>query len=373
MSTQRDYYELLELKRDATETDIRKAYRRLAMKYHPDVNKSPDAAELFKGINEAYQVLSDPEKKATYDRFGRVDMPGGDMGGFGFGGLDDILNNFFGFGMSRGARNEPARGADLRYDLTLEFEEAVFGCEKSAEIARHEVCPVCNGSGAEPGTQPIRCPQCGGSGEVRQAQRSIFGTFVNVSACPKCGGEGEVVSTPCRECKGNKYVGVTKQIAVQVPAGVDDGTRIQYSGEGEVGERKGPRGNLYVYLRVKPHAFFRRKENDIELDWTLNVAQAALGDEIMIPTLEGEEKIEIPAGIQSDTVIPLRGKGVPHLRRNTRGDLLINVRVVTPRHLTDRQKELFLDLSKTLGKDVKPQDNKSFFEKVKDAFGGKNE
>jgi len=370
MSPRRDYYEILQVPRDATDADIKKAYRRLAMKYHPDVNNSPDANETFKEINEAYHVLSDPEKRATYDRHGRVEMPSNGFGdfGFGFGSLDDILNDFFGFGTRRTTRQAPTRGADLRYDLTLEFQEAVFGCEKEIEITRYETCPVCNGSGAEPGTQPMRCPQCGGTGEVRQSQRSIFGTFVNVMACPGCQGMGEVVSTPCHECEGQRYVNVTRRISVEVPAGVDDGTRIRLSGEGEAGERNGPPGNLYVDLKVKPHPFFRRHENDILLEWNLNFAQAALGDEIAIPTLEGEETLIIPAGTQADTTFRLRGKGVPYLRHNGRGDLLVNVRVVTPTSLTKQQKELFAELAKTFGQEIKPQGDKSFFEKVKDAF-----
>ncbi len=371
MGTTRDYYEILEVPRDATEDDIRKAYRRLARKYHPDVNKDDNAAEIFKEINEAYQVLSDAEKRAMYDRFGRVDMPGGGPGdfGFGFGGLDDILNDFFGFGGRRGTQQGPMRGADLQTQVTIEFEEAVFGTEKEIEIDRHETCPTCNGSGAAPGTQPVRCPQCGGTGEVRQTQRSIFGTFVNVATCPRCEGTGEIVSTPCHECQGRRYVLVTRRLSLNIPAGVDDGTRIRLSGEGEVGSRNGPPGNLYVDIRVKPHEFFRRNGNDIELDWSLNFAQAALGDEITIPTLDGEEKLVIPAGIQSGTTIPLRGKGVPYLRRSQRGDMLVHIHVTTPRSLTDEQKQLFRELAKTLGKEVKPQNGKSFFEKVKDVFG----
>lgn len=371
MASHRDYYEILGVPRDATEADIKKAYRKLAMQYHPDVNKSPDANEVFKEINEAYQVLSDPEKRATYDRFGRVDIPAGGFGDFGFGSLEEILNSFFGFGMRGAAQQGPRRGADLHHTLTLEFEEAVFGCEKEIEIARHERCPVCRGSGAEPGTTPIRCPQCGGTGEVRQTARSIFGSFVNVTTCPRCEGTGEIVTTPCHECKGQQYVPVTKRLMVEVPAGVDSGTRIRLGGEGEPGDRGGPPGNLYVDLEVKPHPFFRRKENDIELEWSLNVAQAALGDEITIPTLEGEETLSIPPGTQSGKVFRLRNRGVPYLQRNGRGDLLITMHVVTPTDLTPRQRELFLELAKTLDKEIKPQERKSFFERVKDAAAGR--
>ena len=371
MSSKRDYYEILGVSRTATEAEVKKAYRSLAMKYHPDVNKDEDATEVFKEINEAYQVLCDQEKRATYDRFGRVDnMPGGggfgDFG-FGFGGLDDILNDMFGFG-NRGGRQGPRRGSDLRHSLTIEFKEAAFGCDHQIEIEREEVCPVCEGSGAEPGTSSIPCMQCGGAGEIRQAQRSIFGTFMNVATCPRCGGTGQVVQTPCHECNGQRFVRQRRTIEVQVPAGVDDNTRIRLSGEGNAGDRGGPPGNLYVDLHVKPHAFFRRQDADVELDWVLNVAQAALGDEIMVPTLEGEEKLSIPSGTQEGKIFRLREKGIPYLRRNGRGDLLVNVHLAIPTNLTEKQKKLFMELGETLGKDIKPQHNKGFFERVKEAF-----
>ena len=373
MSSKRDYYEILGVPRTASEAELKKAYRGLAMKYHPDVNKSEDATETFKEINEAYQVLSNAEKRAMYDRYGRVDMPGsggfGDFGGFGFGSLDDILNDFFGFGNMRGGRQAPQRGADLRYVMSLEFEEAVFGCEKEIEIQRHELCPVCDGSGSEPGTEVTTCTHCNGTGEVRQAQRSIFGTFVNVAPCPRCQGTGKMITNPCHECNGQKYVVAHRKIAVDVPAGVDEGTRIRISGEGEAGERGGPQGNLYVDLRVRPHAFFRRRENDIELDWSLNVAQAALGDEITIPTLEGEETISVPPGTQTGKTFRLRDKGVPYLRRNGRGDLLVTVHLQVPTELSARQRGLFTELGKTLGKEIKPQKAEGLFDKVKNAFG----
>ena len=371
MSSKRDYYELLGVSRDATEADIKKAYRRMAMKYHPDVNKDNDASDRFKEINEAYQVLSDPQKRATYDRFGHVEMPNGGFGdfGFGFGGLDDILNDLFGFGGARGAgRQGPRRGADLRYSLTIEFQEAAFGCEKDLEVEREELCSVCDGSGAEPGTDSMTCVQCGGAGEVRQAQRSIFGTFVNVATCPRCGGTGQVVQTPCHECNGRKFVRQKRKIAVQVPAGVDGDTRIRLSGEAHAGERGAPAGNLYVDIHVKPHPFFRRKDADVELEWDLNVAQAALGDKISIPTLEGEEELVIPPGTQPSKVFRLKEKGIPYLRRNGRGDLLVTVHVAIPKDLTPEQRELFLELAETLGKTIKPQQNKGFFERVREAF-----
>jgi molecular chaperone DnaJ len=370
MNAKRDYYDVLGVGRSASQDEIKKAYRRLARQYHPDVNKSPDAEAKFKDINEAYEVLSDQEKRATYDRFGHAGVQGrwGDFGdfGFGFGDFSDIFGDLFGFGPRTRARRAPRRGADLRYDLAISFEEAVFGCEKELEIPRYETCPRCRGSGAEPGTSPIRCPQCNGTGEVRRTQQSILGSFINVSTCPRCQGEGEIVNTPCTECRGQKRVRVTRTISVKVPAGVDNGTKIRLAGEGEPGTRGGPPGNLYVVLSVKPHRYFRRQDNNIILELAINVAQAALGDEVMVPTLEDEEKLVIPAGTQTGKVFRLRGKGVPYLRRNGRGDQLVIVQVAVPTDLSDEQKELFKDLAKTLGKEVIPQQEKSFFEKMMD-------
>jgi molecular chaperone DnaJ len=368
MSPKRDYYEVLGVGRSASQDEIKKAYRKLARQYHPDVNKNPDAEAKFKDINEAYEVLSDQEKRATYDRFGHAGVQGrwGDFSDFGFGGFSDIFGDLFGFGPRTRTRRAPRRGADLRYDLTISFEEAVFGCEKELEIPRYETCPRCRGSGAEPGTSPIRCPQCNGTGEVRRTQQSILGSFINVSTCPRCQGEGEIVNTPCSECRGQKRVRVTRTISVKVPAGVDNGTQIRLAGEGELGTRGGPPGNLYVVLSVKPHRYFRRQDNNIILELAINVAQAALGDEVMVPTLEDEEKLVIPAGTQTGKVFRLRGKGVPYLRRNGRGDQLVIVQVAIPTDLNDEQKQLFKDLGKTLGKEVIPQQEKSFFDKMMD-------
>lgn len=370
MSSKRDYYDVLGVGRSASQDEIKKAYRGLARQYHPDVNKSPDAEAKFKEINEAYQVLSDQEKRATYDRFGHSGVQGrwGDVGdfGFGFGGFSDIFGDLFGFGPRTRTRRAPSRGTDLRYDLTISFEEAVFGCERELEIPRYETCPRCRGSGAEPGTSPIRCPQCNGTGEVRRTQQSILGSFINVTTCPRCGGEGEIVTTPCGECRGQKQVRVTRTISVKVPAGVDNGTQIRLAGEGEPGVYGGPPGNLYVVLSVKPHRYFRRQDNNIILELAINVAQAALGDEVTVPTLEGEERLVIPAGTQTGKVFRLRGKGVPYIRRNGRGDQLVIVQVAIPTDLSDEQKRLFKDLARTLGKEVIPQEEKGLLEKIMD-------
>lgn len=371
MNTKRDYYEILGLSRSATQEEVKKAYRRLAFQYHPDRNKSPDAEEKFKEINEAYEVLSDPQKRANYDRFGRADISGdfADFG-FGFGGLSDLFEDFF-FNVRTGAaaRRVPRRGNNLRYNLTISFEEAVFGCEKEIEIPRLETCPRCRGSGAEPGTQPIRCPQCNGTGEVRRhMHRSIF-NFVNVATCPRCQGEGEIVTSPCFQCKGQKRVRQMRKLVVQIPPGVDEGNIIRLSGEGEAGLYGGPPGNLEVFISVEKHPFFRRHENDIYLELVINIAQAALGDEVIIPTLEGEEKFLIPSGTQTGDTFRLRGRGVPYLQRNGRGDQIVVVQVATPTNLTEHQKELLRELGKTLGTAVIPQEEKSFLEKLKETLG----
>lgn len=375
MASKRDYYQVLGVPRTAGADEVKKAYRRLARQYHPDVNKSPDAEERFKEINEAYEVLSDDQKRTAYDRFGHAGVQGPTGAGYsGFGGFgfEDIFEEFFsGFGMGsrRRARQAPRRGADLQYGLTISFEEAAFGCEKEIEILRHETCPRCQGSGAEPGTQPMRCPQCNGTGEVRQVQQSILGSFVNVSTCPRCRGTGEIITTPCSECGGHKVVQVPRTLSVKIPPGVDDGMRIRLAGEGEPGTLGGPAGNLFIAISVKPHPYFRRRDSDVLLELAINIAQAALGDEIAVPTLDGEVPLKIPTGTQSGKVFRLRGKGIPRLRRNGRGDQLVIVQVAIPTRLTDEQSQLFKELSKTLGKEVIPQTEKGFFDKIKEALG----
>jgi len=370
-ANKRDYYDVLGVGRQASGDEIKRAYRRLAREYHPDVNKNPDAEAHFKEINEAYEVLSDEQKRAAYDRFGHAGAPGGFATDFsGFGGFGDIFEEFFGFGGARStaARRAPRRGADLRDELTITFEEAVFGVEKEIEITRPETCPRCSGSGSEPGTTPVRCSTCNGTGEVRRVQQSFLGSFVNVSTCPTCRGEGETIGFPCTQCRGNKYVRATRTINVKIPAGVDNGTQIRLAGEGEPGERGGPPGNLYVELNVLPHAYFRRRDDNLVLELGINVAQATLGDEITVPTLDGDERLAIPPGTQTGKVFRLRNKGVPHLRTNGRGDQLVVIDVMIPTNLTAEQKRLFRELAKTLGKDVVPQREKTFLDKLKDVF-----
>ncbi|MFQ5612475.1 MAG: molecular chaperone DnaJ [Anaerolineae bacterium] len=371
MSNKRDYYEVLGVSRSAGKDELKKAYRSLARKYHPDVSQEPDAETKFKEVNEAYEVLSDDEKRAVYDRFGHSGL--GNMGG-GFADFRDpfeIFEELFGsFGFSTRQRRTTARkGRDLRYDLTLEFTEAVFGTEKEIEVPRQETCPRCNGNGAEPGTSPIRCPDCNGTGEVRRQA----GFFINITTCPRCRGAGEIVTSPCTECRGRKRVVNTRKLSVRIPAGVDDGMQIRLAGEGESGVGGGPPGNLYVVVRVKPHPYFHRIENDIHVELAINVTQAALGDEVEVPTLDGTQTVTVPAGTQTGDTVRLRNYGVPRLRRDGssagRGQQIVTFQVRTPTNLTQDQRQLLHELGKTLDREVVPQREKSFFERVRDAFG----
>ena len=356
MASKRDYYDVLGVERGASEEEIRRAFRRLARQYHPDVNKDSDAEMRFKEINEAYEVLSDAEKRRSYDRFGHDGLQaqgfGAGMGGFGGFGFDDILETFFGTGTRAGTRRA-TRGSDLRYNLSLTFEEAVFGTEKVLEIPRTQACPRCHGSGGEPGSQPIRCPSCNGTGEIRRVQQSIFGHFVNVTVCERCRGEGQIVATPCKDCRGQGHVQTVQRLSVTIPAGVDEGQQIRLAGEGESGPGVGQPGDLYVFLNVAPHPVFKRQGSDILYDLTVNVAQAALGDEVEVPTVDGTPaRLKIPAGTQQGKVLRVRDRGVPHLRGGGRGDELVRVRVVIPQDLTEEQRRLFHELAVSFGTPV---------------------
>ena len=369
MTTKRDYYEVIGVQRGASTDEIRKAYRRLAREHHPDVSSEPDASDRFKEINEAYQILSDQDKRSTYDRFGHAAFEGNQGGFSGFPDFNDIFESFFGgFGGAR-TRTGPRPGDDLRASLTLTFEEAVFGVEKELQIEQLVTCDTCSGSGAEPGSQPVRCPECGGTGQVRSVRSSIFGSFVNVSACPRCYGSGELITKPCPECKGQQRVRAKKLVKVTIPPGVDDGTRVRLAGEGNSGTHGGPPGHLYVFLSVKPHRYFKRRGNDIFLTLNINVAQAALGDKIKVPTLDGEAKLTVPAGTQTGETSRLKGHGVPYLRSEGRGDQLVTLFVATPGSLDAEQKRLFQELGKTLGREPIPQGERGFVDKLKDAFG----
>jgi len=369
-----DYYVTLGVDRGAGQEDIKKAYRQLARKYHPDVSSEPNSEDRFKEVNEAYEILSDPEKRAMYDRYGKDGPPG--LGGFDFGSRDpfdifsEVFGNLGGFGgFGRSGRPGPRRGNDLRTNISISFEEAVFGVDREVEIRRQELCPVCDGTGAEPGTTPETCPDCGGAGQVRQVQNTLLGSFVNITTCPRCGGQGKVVRTPCQECRGSRRVYANRTIEVSIPAGVDDGMTIRVSGQGEPGDLNGPSGNLYITLNVKPHKYFKRRDTDVILEMQINVAQAALGDTVTVPTLDGDRQITVPDGTQSGAIFRLRGLGIPQLRGSGRGDQLIVAQVAIPKRLSDEQKDLFQQLGATLGTEVVIEDKQSFVDRVKEALG----
>jgi len=365
----KDYYEILGVPPNASQEEIKRAYRRLAMQYHPDRNKEPGAEERFKEINEAYEVLSNPEKRARYDRYGAdgEGFWGRPFEGFDFGGLGEIFDAFFGGTTTR--RQAPQKGADLRYRLTLAFEEAVFGCEKEIEISRLEICDLCRGRGAAPGSKPIRCPTCNGLGEIRRAHRSFFGQFINVVTCDRCRGEGWVVSEACPQCRGSGRERRQRRLQVEIPAGVEDGTQLCLTGEGDIGLNGGPPGNLLIALEVLAHPLFKREKDDLILDLELNIAQAALGAEVEVPTLEGPHRLRIPPGTQSGTTFTLKGRGVPHLRRQGRGDLQVRVQVTVPTNLNEEQRQLLRRLAETLGTPV-AEEEKSILGRLKDALGG---
>ena len=368
----RDYYDILGVGRNAGDDEIKAAFRKLARQYHPDVNKDEGAEEKFKEINEAYGVLSDREKRSRYDRFGKEGL--GNMGGFRDYTVDfgDIFEELFGsFGFSSGrSRNSPRRGRDLQMQVTLTFEEAVFGVEKEIEFQREETCSRCNGNGSEPGTSPVKCSTCNGQGEVRQVRQTFLGQMVQTATCPTCNGRGETISSPCKTCRSSGLERKTVMKKVQIPGGVDRGTQIRLAGEGGPGINGGPTGSLFLVLDVKPHQFFKRRENDILLNLDINVAQAVLGAEIDVPTLEGDEKLKIPAGTQPGRMFTMRGKGVPHVRnKGHRGDQLVIVNVAVPTKLTKEQRELFEKLAESLGTTVKPQE-KGFLDWLNDALGG---
>lgn len=369
-----DYYDILGVPRNASADDLKAAFRKLARQYHPDVNKEAGAEEKFKEINEAYAVLSDPEKRAAYDRYGKEGLRGmGGMPDFTTVDFSDLFEELFGmggFGGSRSQRrNAPRRGADLQQTLMLTFEEAVFGVEKEVEYQRDEVCSSCRGTGAEPGTQPVKCATCGGRGEVRQVRQTFLGSMVQVTTCPACNGSGETIATPCRTCRGRRLERKNVRKTITIPPGVDNGTQIRLAGEGQPGENGGPNGNFYLEIQVRPHKFFRRREDDILLNISINVAQATLGAEIEIPTLDGPTKLNIPAGTQPGKVFTMRGKGVPHLRSSGRGDQIVMVDVNVPTKLSAEQRKLFEQLAATLGSEVKTEE-KSFIDRLREVLGG---
>lgn len=364
--TKKDYYEILGVSKNATKEEIKRAYKKLAMKYHPDVSKEKDAAERFKEISEAYAVLSDDEKRKQYDTFGfdafRQAYSQEDIfRGFDF---EDIFGDLFGggsiFDMFFGGSRRPRRriGANLRYDLEIEFEEAAFGAEKKIEVERHEKCKACDGTGAK-GKDMVTCPDCHGSGVFRKTQRTPFGMFSQTTTCSTCQGEGEVMEEACPECRGRGTFTKKRKITVKIPKGVDTGSTLRLSGEGEA-VQNGPNGDLFVVLHVKPHKFFQRDEDDVYFELPISFSQAALGDEIEVPTLKGKAKLKIPAGTQSETVFRLKGEGIQNVNGQGKGDQYIKVKVNTPSKLNKKEKDLFKELSKTDKKALK----RSFLDKL---------
>jgi molecular chaperone DnaJ len=380
LATKRDYYEILGVPRDASENDIKKAYRQLARKYHPDVNKDdPQAADKFKEATEAYQVLSDAEKRAQYDQMGHAAFDG--QQGFGFNdftgmGLDDILDMMFGGGFGggfgRARRTGPRRGADISYEMPIELYDAVFGREVELEVPRTESCPVCGGSGAEPGTQRTTCPTCHGSGQVQSVQATPFGRMMTSHTCTQCGGVGSIVERPCRECQGRGQVRRTRRVKVNVPAGVNDGSRLRASGQGEAGLHGGPPGDLLVYIRIRQHPRYTREGLNLICQEKISFPRAALGGTIQVETLDGDKvELNVPAGTQNGTSLRIKGRGVPRLGSSVRGDLLVRIAVETPRRLSPRQRELLEELALTMGESV--SEGKGFFGKMRDVFGKNDE
>lgn len=378
MATKKDYYEILGVNKNASDDEIKKAYRKLARQYHPDVNPNKkEAEEKFKEISEAYAVLSDKDKRRRYDQFGHAGMR--DIGfdfdtiwrtrDFGdiFGDFGDIFDTFFGdvFGR-RTTRRRETRGEDLRYDIEITLEEAFLGIEKEIEIEKEEICSTCKGSGGKPGTKPSTCSFCGGSGEIRKSQRTVFGEFVNVTTCYHCRGRGEVITHNCLDCNGRGKSVRVKKLSVKIPPGVDTGTRIRLAGEGEAGEYGGSPGDLYVFVYVKEHKIFQRDGQNIYCEIPISFIQATLGDKIEVPTLNGNIELKIPAGTQPGTTFRIKGKGIPSLRGYSNGDQYVKIKVLIPTKLNEKQKELLREFAKISGEKIKKEG--SFFDKVKDAF-----
>ncbi|MGB8266029.1 MAG: molecular chaperone DnaJ [Candidatus Velthaea sp.] len=366
-----DYYDVLGVPRDADENQIKRAYRQLARVHHPDVAADKSTAEhKFKEINEAYEVLSDPQKRANYDRFGSAGGPdlssgfGNFSGGEGFGEIFDMF-----FGAARAGaqprRSGPARGSDLRYDVEITLEEAFTGTQREIAFNHLASCQTCKGSGAEPGSLIVACDRCGGSGVMRQVRQTPLGNFVTQTTCTKCGGEGQMTPTPCHVCHGRGRLETEKKLTVKIPAGVDDGSRIRISGSGEGGMRGGPDGDLYVYLSVQRHERFRRDAMDVYIDVPISFAKAALGGEVIVPTLDGEAPMHVAAGTQSASTFRLRGKGMPSVRGGGRGDELVTFHVVVPTKLSKRERELLESFARESNDAV---DERSFLDRIKEAF-----
>lgn len=377
MATKEDYYDVLGVGKDASDDEIKKAYRKLSKKYHPDINKASDAEQKFKDITEAYEVLSDSQKRAAYDNYGHAGVDGsyGQQGGFGgggqgfdgFGDFSDIFSQMFGGG---GARQQvdptaPRQGQDLDYTLNLKFEEAIFGKKTNITYTRSETCHTCNGNGAEPGTKVETCPKCHGAGYMTVERQSMIGVVRQQVTCDQCNGRGVIIPTPCHTCQGKGVNDEQHSVEVTVPAGIDNGQQIRLSGQGEAGANGGPYGDLYLVFRVAPSKEFLREGSTIYSNQNISFAQASLGDEIHVNTVHGKVELRIPAGTQPGTKFKLRGKGVPSLRGNSTGDQEVTVNVVIPNKLNKEQKDALVDYVKASGESVEPQE-KNFFEKMKD-------
>ena len=373
--SKRDFYEVLEVEKNASEAELKKAYRKLAMKFHPDRNQGNKEAEAqFKEVNEAYEVLSDKQKRAAYDQFGHAGLNQGGFGAGGFSGSEygdvgdvfgDIFDNFFTGGRSRQGQTGPRRGADLRYNLKISFKDAAFGVEKQIRVPRLETCGKCKGSGAKPGTSPQSCPLCKGSGQIRQSQ----GFFTLSRTCHQCHGNGQIISNPCATCHGQGKVNKVRKISVKIPAGVDDGSRLKIVNEGEAGDKGGPAGDLYVVIFVEPDKYFERRGSDVLCEVPITFAQAALGTEIEVKTLDGKAKMKIPAGTQTHTLFRLRNKGIPHLHGPGKGDLHIMITVETPTKLNDKQRNLLKEFAELSGEDTTVL-GKKLFQRIKDSISG---
>jgi len=382
MVNKRDYYEVLGIGKNATEAEIKKAYRRLAKQHHPDMNSGDKTSEAkFKEVNEAYEVLSDPQKKARYDQFGHAGTDpssgfggggfgGADFGGFDFGGIGDIFEAFFGGGArsGRGSTSRDNTGEDLKYGVDITFEQAAFGVKKEINISRMEECSACHGTGSKEGTSATICKECNGTGQKQYRQSTPFGQFVNVKTCDACRGEGKIISDPCTQCSSRGRVRKNVKIVVNIPAGIDDKQTISLRGEGSRGIRGGHAGDLYITIKVKPHAIFKRKGYDITCDVPITFTQAVLGAELDIPTLEGKIKYNIPEATQTGTTFRIRGKGIPYIRGGGRGDLYFSAHVEVPKRLNEQQKELLRNFANISGDEIHEQ-RKSFFDKMKEALG----
>lgn len=384
MAEKRDYYEVMGVPKNASDDEIKKAYRKLAKKYHPDLNPGDKEAEAkFKEVNEAYEVLSDKDKKARYDQFGHAGVDpnfgGGAGGGNPFAGgmgvdFGDIFDSFFGGGFGGGGRranpNAPRRGGDTEAVVTISFEEAAKGCKKEVTYRQIETCKSCNGSGAAKGTQPQTCPQCGGTGQVRISQRTPFGVVQTSRGCDRCHGTGKIIETPCKDCNGTGRIRRQKTVEITIPAGIDDEQVLNIPGHGDAGRNGGPNGDLHVYVTVRPHALFERRGNDVWCEMPITFSQAALGAEVTVPTLDGKVSYQVHEGTQPGDVFKLKGKGIPVLGGRGRGDQYVRVTVEVPRNLSQKQKDILREFDKGV-EEKSYQKRKNFFEKLKDAFDDK--